>query len=132
MGRPRTEERTRIKVVDVVSDYDLRKVISQKTCLSEISAQFHLGHLDAVVFTNRSLTRFRMVLKIYDTAFLCQPNIDKKEQHSLYLKISEELCLLAKSESLIKIHEIQKRAVEERPEINARIQAAIDAKSKNA
>lgn len=132
MGRTQKRpERTQIRIVDVLDEYDLRKVISQKAYLKTIVDQFKLQDMEAVLFTNRNLTRFRMVLRVRDTPYVCAPNIDKQEQHSLFLKISEELCHLAKSETVIKIQEIRSRSVTERPEINERIKEAIDANRGN-
>ena len=114
-----------IRIVSVIDEYDLRMVTSQKTYLEGVARAHKLQHLESVLYTNRSMTRFRMVLRIFDTVFTCAPWIDKTEQHSLYLKISEQLSLMAGLDCRVKIDEISTMAVERREAINARIRGAI-------
>jgi hypothetical protein len=54
-----------------------------------------MQHLDAVLYTNQLITRFRLVMAIDGVGFLCIPEIDEMSKHSLYLKISEVLSRLS-------------------------------------
>lgn len=99
--------RKTIRVVDMIDQFDLRKVISQKTYLEAISEHYKLEHLEGVVFTNKKLTRFRMVVKLFSTVFVCSPWIDEAERHSLYLKISEEISLMAQVDTRVKLTGLQ-------------------------
>jgi hypothetical protein len=57
--------------------------------------KYHLEHMDAILYTNQSLTRFRLILNLHNTGFLCSPEIDDKSKCSLYLRISETLSRLS-------------------------------------
>lgn len=123
-------EKKHISIMAVVDEYDLRKVISQRTYVEKVMFDFNLQHLEAVLFTNRALTRFRMIIRIFNTGYVCAPYIDKDDQHSLYLKINAELSLMANLDCRVKIEDLRKRAQEDRGAIDAIISDAIE-KRKN-
>jgi len=93
MGRKLTKKGVRIvRSFDCV---DLRKITSQSYFLQEQIKQFNMHHLDAVLYCNQLLTRFRLILNLHGTGFLCIPEIDEVSKHSLYLRVSETLSKLS-------------------------------------
>lgn len=93
MGRKPT--RKSIRIVRSFDCVDLRKITSQSYFLQEQIKQFHMQHLDAVLYSNQLLTRFRLILNLHGTGFLCMPEIDEVSKHSLYLRVSETLSKLS-------------------------------------
>jgi hypothetical protein len=94
MGRKAAVKKS-IRIVRSFDCVDLRKITSQSYFLQDQIKQFHMQHLDAVLYTNQLLTRFRLILNLHSTGFLCIPEIDEMSHHSLYLKISETLSKLS-------------------------------------
>jgi len=81
---------------------DLRTIISKSKFLHRVAKEYRLRNDQAVCFTNKALTRFRLVFKVGKALFMCIPEIDDTEKHSVYLKISEQLAVLAGIKSRIK------------------------------
>jgi hypothetical protein len=84
-----------IRIVQSFDCIDLRTITSQSAFLQETIKKYHMQHLDAVLYTNQLITRFRLVMAIDGVGFLCIPEIDEMSKHSLYLKISEVLSRLS-------------------------------------
>lgn len=84
-----------MKIVAQTDEMDLRKVISKSGYLRKIAAAYNLGNREAVCFTNRAFTRFRLIMKVRNSVFLCIPEIDEASNLSVYLRISEELAYLS-------------------------------------
>ncbi len=93
MGRKSTKKG--IRIVRSFDCVDLRKITSQSYFLQDQIKQFHMQHLDAVLYSNQLLTRFRLILNLHGTGFLCIPEIDEVSKHSLYLRVSETLSKLS-------------------------------------
>ncbi len=95
---PRTKIEPQPKSIRIVRCFDcidLRKITSQSYFLQEELKKYHMQHLDGVLYTNAALTRFRLILNLHGTAFLCTPEIDELSKHSLYLRVSEVLSKLS-------------------------------------
>jgi hypothetical protein len=90
-----SKQKKGIRIVQSFDCIDLRSITSQSSFLQETIKKYHLQHLDAVLYTNTAITRFRLVMNIQGTGFLCIPEIDEMSKHSLYLKISEVLSRLS-------------------------------------
>lgn len=84
-----------IRITRCFDCYDLRKITSGTEFLREEMKKYHLQHMDAILYTNQTLTRFRLILNIHNTGFLCSPEIDEQSKCSLYLRISETLSKLS-------------------------------------
>jgi len=84
-----------IRIVRSFDCIDLRTVTSQSHFLQEEIKKYHMQHLDGILYTNVLLTRFRLILNLHGTGFLCIPEIDDISKHSLYLRISEVLSKLS-------------------------------------
>lgn len=95
MASKRAPQKKGIRIVRSFDCVDLRKITSQSIFLQDQLKQFHLQHLDCILYTNQLLTRFRLVLNLFGTGFLCIPEIDEVSKHSLYLRISEVLTKLS-------------------------------------
>jgi hypothetical protein len=96
MNRTRNDKQQKgIRIVRSFDCMDLRKITSQSHFLQEEIKKYHMQHLDCVLYTNEPLTRFRLILNIHSTGFLCIPEIDEISKHSLYLRISEVLSKLS-------------------------------------
>lgn len=91
---------TSLRVVGYYDQFDLRKIVSRREFLRAIDKEHKMQHLDVVVYTNKRLTRFRLVLKIQGFLVQCVPEIDDQDEVSLYLKINETLAGLSASEKL--------------------------------
>jgi hypothetical protein len=91
-----------MRIVACEDKTDLRTVISKSKYLQKIAKQYKLKSNQAVCFTNKALTRFRLVFKVSKALFMCVPEIDEGAKHSVYLKISEELAKLAGIKNRIK------------------------------
>jgi hypothetical protein len=99
---------------------DLRFVVARSTYLKKIAELFKLRNNEAVCSTNKALTRFRLVLKINKSIFMCIPEIDEQSKLSIFLRISEELARLADSSTKLELKIISKGAKERIKKINAR------------
>lgn len=95
MAARQVAQKKGIRIVRSFDCVDLRKITSQSIFLQEQIKQYHLQHLDCVLYTNQLLTRFRLVLNLFGTGLLCIPEIDEVSKHSLYLRISEVLSKLS-------------------------------------
>jgi hypothetical protein len=96
MNRARTTTKQKgIRIVRSFDCIDLRTVTSQSHFLQEEIKKYHMQHLDGILYTNVLLTRFRLILNLHGTGFLCIPEIDEMSKHSLYLRISEVLSKLS-------------------------------------
>jgi len=93
-----------LHVVGYYDEYDLRKIKSSGSALREIEAEHKMRSMDVVVYTNKKMTRFRLVLKINKFLVQCIPEISDEDQFSLYLKINETLSgLTDKDEIFVKL-----------------------------
>jgi hypothetical protein len=84
-----------MKIVACEDRVDLRTIVSKSAFLNLVCTEFNLKNGQAVCFTNKAMTRFRLVFKVSNVLFMCIPEIDEKSQYSVYLKISETLAKLA-------------------------------------
>ena len=99
-----------INIVQSFDCVDLRKITSQSYFLQDQIKEFKLKHLDAVLYSNKLLTRFRLVMNLDGTGFLCIPEIDEVSKHSLYLRVSETLARLSKiTHVVVNINDIKKK-----------------------
>jgi len=73
---------------------DLRTINARSIFLKRVDHQFKLRNGQAVCFTNKAMTRFRLVFKFSNALFMCIPEIDSGAKYSIYLRISEELSAL--------------------------------------
>jgi hypothetical protein len=83
---------------------DLRTINAQAQFLRLRAKEYKLQDGECVIFTNRALTRFRMILRIRDAILLCIPEIDEKSKWSVYLHISEELARLAGRDAKVQLN----------------------------
>ena len=81
---------------------DLRTVTAKSAYLKKVARECHLRDGEAFCFTNKALTRFRLVFKINKALFMCVPEIDEQSKYSVYLKISEQLAQFAGIKSIVK------------------------------
>jgi hypothetical protein len=93
-------------IKEVYDEMDLRGIIAQADFLRKEAKKHHLEHGECVVYTNKKLTRFRLVLRINEATFMCIPEIDNTKL-SVYLNVSEQLARLAGREAKIKLETIQ-------------------------
>ena len=84
-----------MKIVAYEDRIDLRTVRSRTLYLNRISKAYELRNSEAVCFTNKALTRFRLIFKFNNVVFLCIPEVDEKSNLSIYLRVSEQLAKLA-------------------------------------
>jgi len=83
--------KNRLKIKGQVDYVDLRFITAQGNFLNKIIKDYSLKNLEAICFTNKRFTRFRLVVNLDGLPFLEIPPIDEKGKHSLYLKVSEYL-----------------------------------------
>ena len=113
MAPKQTTHKKGIRIVRSFDCVDLRKITSQSLFLRDQIKQFHLQHLDCVLYTNQLLTRFMLVLNLFDTGILCIPEIDEVSKHSLYLRVSEMLAKLSGvSHVVVSIRDIKEKIYE--------------------
>jgi hypothetical protein len=84
-----------MRITSYTDGIDLRTVVSKSTYLKRMAGRFNLKNGEAACFTNKAQTRFRLIFKLNSTVLLCLPEIDEKNQYSIYLRISDELAKLA-------------------------------------
>jgi hypothetical protein len=84
-----------MRITGYYDEYDLRMVVGKSQYLRRMARYHKLKNNEAICFTNRALTRFRLILKINDSLFMCIPEIDEQNKLSVYLRISEELASMA-------------------------------------
>ena len=91
-----------MQIVGCEDRKDLRTVVSKSAYLRKVAREYKLKSNQAICFTNKTMTRFRLVFKINNALFMCVPEIDEQAQYSVYLKISDQLALLAGIKGRIK------------------------------
>jgi hypothetical protein len=91
-----------MRIIACEDKTDLRTIITKSAFLRKVEKQYKLKSNQAVCFTNKAMTRFRLVFKVSKALFMCVPEIDEQAQYSVYLKISEQLAKLAGIRSRIK------------------------------
>jgi len=84
-----------MQIVGCEDRKDLRTVVSKSRYLRKVAKEYRLRNNQAICFTNKTMTRFRLVFKVNNALFMCVPEIDEQSQYSVYLKISDQLALLA-------------------------------------
>jgi hypothetical protein len=84
-----------MKIVAYEDRVDLRTVKSKTRYLNRIARALGLRNGEAICFTNKALTRFRLIFKYNNVVFLCIPEVDEKRNLSIYLRVSEHLAALA-------------------------------------
>jgi len=89
-----------LRVVGYYDQYDLRKIIAREKFLHSIATEHRMKSMDVVVYTNKKLNRFRLVLKIGNFVVNCVPEISEEDQWSLYLKINDSLAKMAANDDL--------------------------------
>lgn len=119
-----------MRIIACEDKTDLRTIITKSAFLRKIEKQYKLKSNQAVCFTNKALTRFRLVFKVSKALFMCVPEIDEQAQHSVYLKISEELAKLAGIKNRIKFDLFKDTAKNRIKRQNKRKKAAKKAKRK--
>jgi len=75
-------------------DIDLRIISSRATFLRRIEKKYKMKNFDVVCFTNKTHTRFRLVLKIQGMTLMCIPEIEDTAKYSTYLKVNKALANL--------------------------------------
>jgi hypothetical protein len=99
-----------MKIIACEDQIDLRTIVSQSKFLTRIAKRYKLRNDQAVCYTNKAFTRFRLVMRVGKALFMCIPEIDDSDKYSIYLKISEELARIAGIDSLIKFGELKREA----------------------
>lgn len=89
-----------LRVVGYYDQYDLRKIVARGLFLHSVAAEHRMKSMDVVVYTNKKMTRFRLILKIGDFVVNCVPEISEEDQWSLYLKINDTLAKMASNDDL--------------------------------
>ncbi len=85
-----------MRIIACEDKTDLRTINARSTFLKKVNRAFKLRNGEAVCYTNKIMTRFRLVFKFSNALFMCIPEIDSKAKYSIYLKISEELSALTR------------------------------------
>lgn len=91
-----------MRIVGCEDRKDLRTVTAKSVYLKKVARECHLKNNEAFCFTNKAMTRFRLVYKINKALFMCVPEIDEQSKYSVYLKISEQLAAFAGIKSVVK------------------------------
>jgi len=121
-----------ITVVHYDDNVDLRSIVAQAPFLKSVARGFGLKNGDAVLYTNKAQTRFRLVLCVVDSLFVCVPEMDEKGRLSTYLRISETLARLARVDPQIKLGELKAKTGKRIADMKKRQDAALArAKAKN-
>jgi len=85
-----------MRIIACEDKTDLRTINARSTFLNRVDREFKLRNGQAVCYTNKMMTRFRLVFKFSNALFMCIPEIDDTAKYSIYLKISEELSALTR------------------------------------
>jgi hypothetical protein len=93
----------KITVVATLDQIDLRKVLSQGLFLRGVVKEYRLANGEAVAYTNKAHTRWRLVLKVNGLTLMCQPEVDDRTKLSIYLRISEALAAVAATDAVVVI-----------------------------
>lgn len=89
-----------IRIVSVKTHFDLRTLKSTNDFLWVVVKQHKLRSGEAVVFANKDLTRYRMVLRIGSVATLCTPHIDTGRGREVFRAVTKKFATVcANSES---------------------------------
>lgn len=80
-----------LEIVDFEPDTNLRTVCWNQLYLERVKKKYSLEHRQAVIFSNVSQDRFRLVACFFGMAVLMLPPIDPEDRISLYLKVSQFL-----------------------------------------
>lgn len=99
-----------MRIIACEDQIDLRTITSQSKFLARTAKHYKLKTNQAVCYTNKAFTRFRLVMKMGKALFMGIPEIDDSDKYSMYLKISEELARIAGIETRIKFGEFKKEA----------------------
>ena len=90
-----------LKIAECEDDIDLRTISARATFLRRLERRYKLKDLDVVCFTNKTRTRFRLVLKIRGLMLMCVPEVDDRTKYSTYLRVNETLTRLGGLKSAI-------------------------------
>jgi len=100
-----------LTIMGQVDYIDLRKITAQGKFLYRMMKRYKLRHLQCVCFTNKTQTRFRLIVNINGMPFLDLPPIDEQAKHSLYLKVSDWLAARARlSSTRLRLKKFSQRA----------------------
>ena len=91
-----------MRVIAAEDRVDLRTIVARGKFLKKMERTYRIKDNEAICFTNKALTRFRLIFKVNKILFMCIPEIDEQAKHSVYLKISEQLAVLTGVEERIK------------------------------
>jgi len=89
-----------MRIVACEDRTDLRTITARSKFLRKVDKEFHLKNDQAVCYTNKVMTRFRLVFKFGNAVFMCIPEIDEQSKYSIYLRISEELSTLTRTKGV--------------------------------
>lgn len=98
--------RSKIRVVDVMDLVDLRRVVSRRTFLREVATEHGLQTNQAVAYTNKAHTRWRLVLQMSSLLVMCQCEVEETNQFATYLRITEGLASMTSHEQLIEVNRL--------------------------
>jgi hypothetical protein len=102
-----------MRIIYLEEDVDLRTINANQNCLKRIEKEYSLkNNGEAACFTNVAHTRFRLVVRLRGLLFLCIPQIDKDNNLSIYLVISETLAAMSKSPQRIALQKIKEETAE--------------------
>jgi hypothetical protein len=85
---------------------DLRKVLSRSSFLLNVAKTYNLRDGEAVAYTNKAHTRWRLVLRLNTLTLMCQPEVDDKTKLSTYLRISEALAAVAGTDAVVEVNRL--------------------------
>lgn len=109
-GSGKTTHHAGLRIVRAFDCIDLRTITSQSNFLQEQIKKYHLQHMDAILYTNSAITRFRLIFNAEGLGYLVIPECDEVSKHSLYLRISEHLSKLAgATHVVVNIDDIKKK-----------------------
>lgn len=89
-----------LRMVGYYDHFDLRKIVGRGQFLKNVEVEHRMQDRDFVAYSNKAMTRFRLVMKIGGIVVYCVPQISDEDQFSLYLKINETIAALAGSDEL--------------------------------
>jgi hypothetical protein len=89
-----------LNIVGYYDEFDLRKVKSGGGFLRKVEKEHDMRHMDFVVYTNKKMSRFRLVIKIQKFMVQSIPEISDQDEYSLYLKINETLAEMTDDQTI--------------------------------
>jgi copper chaperone CopZ len=119
-----------MRIMGYADHVDLRFVNAKHSYLQKIIHQYNLSPGEAVCFTNKAQTRFRLIMNIRGCGFLAIPEVDEKNKLSIYLKISEELAKMAGIKDVKLELNLVKQTTTKRIRRKKRLKAVKDAKGR--